>query len=336
MLAQGTPTPPATSDWLPQILGLLARQTGHDFADYKPKTIERRIERRMAIHQIATAEVYHRYLQEDSLEAPLLFADLLIGVTQFFRDPEAFAALQAQAMPYLLGVHKDGQGLGPVRVWVPGCATGEEAFSIAMLMQEFMEASGSPVSVTIFASDMDSRAIDRARSATYPLSIAADVSPERLARFFVEVDGKYRIVERIRNMIVFAVHDLVKDPPFSRLDLISCRNLLIYLDTGAQTRMASTFHYALKPGGLLFLGTAELPETSRRLFVPLDRKHRIFRRSDDTSVRTALPYLPKEAAHTGMRAASSKAKESVPVNLRASVEKVLLANAPLPHHQRCG
>ena len=170
-----------------------------------------------------------RYLQENPAEAQMLFADLLIGVTQFFRDPEAFAALQQQGLPHILHRRRGRRARSLCGSGCRAAPPGEEAYSMAMLIQEFMETAGIVVPVTIFASDLDRRAIDKARHGTYPPSIAADVSPERLARFFVEMDGKYRVAEQIRKMVVFAVHDVIKDPPFSRLDLISCRNLLIYL-----------------------------------------------------------------------------------------------------------
>ena len=324
--AQIQPAASGTRTWLARILGVLAAQTGHDFSEYKPKTLERRIERRMAVTQIPSAERYHRYLQENPQEAQTLFGDLLISVTQFFRDSEAFAALEQHAVPRLLDLWVQRQSQGPVRVWVPGCATGEEAYSIAILIQEFMEASGVAAPVTIFASDLDSRAIERARSGTYPRSIASDVGPERLARFFVETDGKYRVAENIRNLVVFAVHDMIKDPPFSKLDLISCRNLLIYLAAVSQKRAMSIFHYALRPGGLLFLGSSELPDASRRLFAPVDRKHKLFRRSDESQDR-AGPVGPR-GVRSSWRAAPPRAKESGQVNLREIVEKTLLENAP--------
>ncbi len=202
---------------VPRILGLLAVQTGHDFSDYKPTTVRRRIERRMALNQIGNAESYYRYLQDNQAEGQMLFEDLLIGVTQFFRDPEAFAALQKLAIPQILHLAEGRQSAEPVRVWVPGCATGEEAYSIGMLIQETMDAAGAVVPVTIFASDLDGRAIDKARRAAYPPSVGADIGPERLARFFVEADGKYQVAEHIRRMVVFAAHDVIHDPPFSRL-----------------------------------------------------------------------------------------------------------------------
>ncbi|HEX9116057.1 MAG TPA: CheR family methyltransferase, partial [Anaerolineae bacterium] len=328
---QEEPDLTSAAGWLPSILGVLATRTGHDFSDYKPSTIVRRIERRMALNQAGNAESYLRYLQADQAEAQQLFADLLIGVTRFFRDAEAFAALQEHAIPHFLSERARGQrgepGHESLRIWVPGCATGEEAYSIAMLVQEAMEASGNVRPVTIFASDLDSRAIDKARRAIYPLSVAADVGPERLARFFVETDGRYQVADHIRKMVVFATHDLINDPPFSRLDLISCRNLLIYLGGASQKRVADIFHYALKPGGVLFLGSAELPESSRRLFVPLDRKHRIFQRlAAGGPRRSALTYQP--AAPAEKRAAPARGKESGPLNLRENVEQMLLANAP--------
>ena len=205
----------------------------------------------MAVQQIEALDSYVKYLQQTPNEVDALFRDLLIGVTQFFRDPKAFTVLEQQIIPKLFDNKPAG---GEIRVWSVGCASGEEAYSIAILLQESMEKLKQHYSVKVFGTDIDSLAITRARSGLYPTSIAADVSPERLARFFTaEPDGSgYRIHKNIRDLVVFAEQDVIKDPPFSRLDLISCRNLLIYLDTPLQQKLMSMFHFALKPGGTLF------------------------------------------------------------------------------------
>jgi chemotaxis methyl-accepting protein methylase len=239
---------PLTAGALNKIFVLLRAQTGHDFSQYKPTTIHRRIERRMAVHQITALDGYVKYLQQTPAEVQALFRDLLIGVTNFFRDPEAFAVLEQAAIPRLFDDKPPG---GVVRVWVAGCSTGEEAYSIAILLQERMEMLKTSWTVQVFATDIDSRAIATARVGLYPASIATDLTPERLARFFCAEPGgqSYRIHKSIRDMLVFSEQDVIKDPPFSRLDLISCRNLLIYLDVELQKRLIPLFHYALKPGG---------------------------------------------------------------------------------------
>jgi len=265
---------------LNKIFVLLHAQTGHDFSQYKQNTVTRRVERRMAVQQIEEIDEYIRYLQQNMAEAEALFQDLLIGVTQFFRDPEAFAALEAQAIPQLLAAKTPGD---LVRVWVPGCSTGEEAYSIAILLREQMEALKQRFKVQIFATDIDSRAITTARAGMYPASIAADVSPERLDRFFVHDAAKsvYRIQKDVRDMLIFSEHDLIQAPPFSRLDLISCRNLLIYMSGALQKKLIPLFHYALNSGGLLFLGSSESVGEFGQLFTPLDRKWKLYLRQED-------------------------------------------------------
>ncbi|MBK1732396.1 chemotaxis protein CheB [Thiococcus pfennigii] len=263
--------PTKVEDALAKIGILLRDTTGHDFSQYKQSTLVRRIERRMALHQITRQDDYVGYLCQDSAEIAALFQDLLIGVTNFFRDPEAFAALEQEVIPRLFaGKPADA----PVRVWVPGCSSGEEAYSIAILLQEHQDTLRQPFRVQVFATDIDAGAIARARAGVYPASIAADVSPERLTRFF-SLDpeaGVYRIQKAIRDLLVFSEQDLIRDPPFSRLDLISCRNLLIYLNGALQRRLIPLFHYALKPDGVLFLGSSESVGDALTLFSPLSRK----------------------------------------------------------------
>jgi len=293
-------TVPQSENALKKIFILLRTQTGHDFSQYKPNTIYRRIERRMAVHQIDTLDNYVKYLQQTSIEVQALFNDVLIGVTNFFRDPEAFAALQIQVIPKLF----EGKPPGSVvRVWSTGCSTGEEAYSIAILLQEQMEALKASYKLQIFATDIDSRAIATARTGIYPASIAADISPERLARFFsAEPDGSaYRVHKGIRDLLVFSEQDVIKDPPFSKLDLISCRNLLIYLGPDLQKKLISLFHYALQPGGMLFLGTSETVSEYGDLFAVLDRKAKLFCRKESFqgAQRSALqrfltPLIEKE------------------------------------------
>lgn len=276
-VAAGTPQ---SENGLKKICILLRTQTGHDFSQYKTSTIFRRIERRMAIHQVDNIDNYVKYLQQTPVEIEALFRDLLIGVTNFFRDPEAFKVLEEQVVPALF----EGKPPGSlVRIWSTGCSTGEEAYSIAMLLHERLEALKQSYKIQVFATDIDSRAIAVARAGIYPASIADDISAERLAHFFTaEADGNtYRVHKNIRDMMVFSEHDLVKDPPFSRMDLISCRNLLIYMGSELQKKIISLFHYALLPGGVLFLGTSETVGDFANLFMALDRKAKTYRRNED-------------------------------------------------------
>ncbi|MDD5037208.1 MAG: chemotaxis protein CheB [Methylococcaceae bacterium] len=267
-------------DALKKIFVLLRAQTSHDFSQYKRNTIIRRVERRMAVHQIARLDEYVRYCQQIPAEIHALFRDLLIGVTQFFRDPNEFKALSEQVVPRLFA----GKPAGTlIRIWVPGCSTGEEAYSLAILLQEQLEVSKKSAKVQIFATDIDSNAIETARSGLYPASIAADLTPERLARFFSrEADGSsYRIHKGIRDLLVFSDQDVIKDPPFSKLDLISCRNLLIYLGSDLHKKLIPLFHYALNPGGFLFLGTSETVGEFADLFATLDRKAKLYQRKEE-------------------------------------------------------
>ncbi|MBI5651074.1 MAG: PAS domain-containing protein [Chloroflexi bacterium] len=268
---------PTSEDLLKKLCVLLRAQTGHDFSQYKQNTLARRVERRMAIHQIEHAEDYLRFAQINPAELDALFRDLLIGVTNFFRDPEAFTALQTQIMPRLFAGKPAGS---TVRAWVCGCSTGEEAYSLAILIQEHLETLRQPFKAQIFATDIDRQSIEQARNGVFPASIAADISPERLTRFFIQEPGEggYRIQKFIRDLLVFSEQDVIKDPPFSKLDLISCRNLLIYLNGDLQKKLIPLFHYALNPGGMLCLGTSETIGDFVTLFAPLDRKWKLYQR----------------------------------------------------------
>ncbi|MFZ4436943.1 MAG: CheR family methyltransferase, partial [Syntrophales bacterium] len=293
------------------MISLLRAQTGHDFSQYKPSHITRRIDRRMAIHQITTMDGYLKYMQQTPVEVEALFRDMLIGVTNFFRDPEAFKMIEEQIIPKLLaGKHKETV----IRIWIPACTTGEEAYSLAILLAEYQEAMKKSFHVQVFATDIDNNAIATARIGLYPASIAADVSPERLSRFFTIEPGSshYRIHKGIRDMLVFSEQSIIKDPPLSKLDLISCRNLLIYLDAEAQKRLIPLFHYALNPGGVLVLGTSETVVDFLDLFAALNNKLKIYLRRDDiysaqraapgrflppvTAIDAALPRLPAKVA----------------------------------------
>ena len=280
--APQAPQLPTVEDALKKIFVLLRIQTGHDFSQYKRNTIRRRLERRMAVQQIADLDSYVRFVQQTPVEVEALFRDLLIGVTNFFRDPDAFTMLETKVIPQLFTNKPDG---ATIRVWICGCSTGEEAYSIAILLLEEMERLKRNDKLLIFASDIDSRAIAQARTGLYPASIAADITPERISRFFTpEADGSaMRVNKRIRDLLVFSEHDLLKDPPFSKLDLISCRNLLIYLNGDLQKRLIPLFRYALNPDGKLFLGTSETVGDFVNLFSPLDRQAKLYQRKEDLS-----------------------------------------------------
>lgn len=271
---------------LQKIFLLIRQHTGHDFSFYKRNTVFRRIERRMNSHQIKEFTHYVRYLQENPYEVEQLFRELLIGVTKFFRDGDAFASLQHHMREVLLRKEPGST----VRVWAPGCSTGEEAYSLTMALLECMEAVApeSRLKVQIFATDISSAGIDAARAGVYRENIVADVSPERLARFFIKTDGHYQIRKELRDMVVFALHNINKDAPFTKLDLLCCRNLLIYLSSELQRNLLPVFHYALHPGGLLFLGPSENLTGFLDLFQPLDVKWKISRR---TETAAALPRL---------------------------------------------
>ncbi len=305
-----------------QVLYLLRDRTGHDFTHYKTSTLRRRVERRMAVTKIEDMAEYVALVNSDTLEAETLFRELLIGVTNFFRDPPAFEALATEVLPKLVADHGSGE---PVRVWVPGCSTGEEAYSIAMLLQEEAVRAGRNVPAQVFATDIDIDAIERARSGVYPASIAADVSPERLARFFVQDGATYRVVKSIRDSLVFAKQDVTKDPPFSKVDLISCRNLLIYMDGDLQQKLMSLFHYAINPDGFLFLGSSETVGNAADLFAPLDRKWKLFQRRDSVTPRqiVATTMPPRETPAGGR---GHIELQPVPLRLRVRdlAEKTLL------------
>ena len=323
---------PKTEGAIKKIFILLRAQTGHDFSQYKPSTIHRRIERRMAVHQVEGVESYVKYLQQTPAEVEALFRDLLIGVTNFFRDPEAFQLLEDEVIPKLFADKPAG---GVVRVWSAGCSTGEEAYSIAILLHERMEALKQTFTVQVFATDIDSQAIATARAGLYPASIAADMAPERLARFFTAVpDGSaYRINKGLRDMLVFSEQSVIKDPPFSRLDLISCRNLLIYFSAELQKKLIPLFNYALNPGGFLLLGTSEGIGEFVELFTVLDRKAKLYQRKEDyLGVRRELlgrfvPSMTSAATETpDVARPRHVAKPSFPakVPLREMTEQAIL------------
>jgi two-component system CheB/CheR fusion protein len=270
-----------------KIYALLRRRVGHDFSEYKEGTITRRIERRMKALQIESVEQYLEALNRQPDEANLLFKDLLIGVTEFFRDSKAFEALNREVIPKLFERSRDGKA---VRICVVGCATGEEAYSLAILLCEYASTLDTRPEIRIFATDIDERSLEAARKGFYPESIAERVSAERLERFFVKHDDGYQVKRALRELCVFSVHSFIKDPPFSRIDLISCRNVMIYIGENLQRKVVPLFHYALRPGGYLFLGPSENINSHRELFRSIDKKHRIFQKQE--SIARAPIALP--------------------------------------------
>jgi two-component system, chemotaxis family, CheB/CheR fusion protein len=277
------------------ILELLWVETGHDFALYKSGTLSRRIARRMALAGLRSADVagYYAMLRADRVELEALAGDLLIHVTSFFRDRAVFDTLERTTIPGLVGAHQAGQ---PLRVWVAGCSTGEETYSLAMLFLEQIEAAGRPIKLQVFASDVDAEAITAARDGAYPAVIEEVVSPERLARFFVREDAGWRAAPDLRAAIVFTVQDLLADPPFSRLDMVSCRNLLIYLRPDAQARVIDAFHFALRDGGILLLGSAESPLGAEGRFEAMAKGERIYRRVGRTASGKSGQSVPRQGS----------------------------------------
>lgn len=259
------------------IMALLRSKTGHDFSSYKKNTVHRRIERRMGIHQIDKIDAYVSFLQENPNELELLFKELLIGVTSFFREPMEWDMLKENVIPALLAQRSASD---TIRVWVSGCSTGEEAYSLAIVFNEVLDKLGSSqeYSMQIFATDLDNEAINKAREGVFPLSIAEEMSEERLNRYFIKMDRGYQVVKTIRDMVIFAQQNMIKDPPFTKIDILTCRNLLIYLTAEMQKKLMPLFHYSLNPGGFLFLGSAETVGNFTDLFNPIDRKSRLYQR----------------------------------------------------------
>lgn len=312
--------------FLDQVIVLLRAQIGHDFSRYKKSTISRRIERRMGLHQLARLADYLRYLRENPRESELLFNELLIGVTSFFRDAPVWEQLKTEVIPALLARHPDGAVL---RAWTPGCSTGEEAYTLAMIFKEVIEEINPTqrFSLQIFASDLDKEAIATGRAGIYARNIAAEVTEKRLNRYFVEDVGGYRVCNEIREMVIFAEQNVIADPPFTKLNLVSCRNLLIYLESELQAKLIQLFHYSLNPVGYLVLGSAESIGTAGNLFSPLDGKSRIYRRLD-VPARVLPVDFPAAfvLSHPGWGGATSPQQGDIPSgpNLQVLVEKLVL------------
>jgi two-component system, chemotaxis family, CheB/CheR fusion protein len=281
------PGPTATQSWH-GILTLLRLRTGHDFSNYKPATLRRRVDARLNVRGLSRLEDYEHVLRDDPGEPRALMKELLISVTNFFRDHDAWAVLEERVIPTLFRRYEGD----PVRVWSAGCATGEEAYSLAMLLAERASESREVAAVQVFATDLDAAAIAHAREGLYTVADVADVSPQRLQRFFQREVGGYRVRRDVREMVLFAHHNVIKDPPFSHLALISCRNLLIYLNRGVQDRLLETFHFALEPAGYLFLGQSESADRGGDRFVAVDKSAHIFE-SRTVMSRPTLPLADR-------------------------------------------
>lgn len=301
---------PAQEAFLQEIYSLLRGQIGHDFSGYKRKTFLRRVERRMQVTESRSIDTYTNRLRNDAQEVNALFRDLLINVTNFFRDEDAFRALALTVIPRIFA---DKAGGDVVRLWVPGCATGEEVYSLGILVSEHIETLASPPRVQIFATDIDERALAVARAARYPTALMDTVSAERRARFFQQDGDAWVVAKDVRDLCIFSPHSVIRDPPFSRIDLVSCRNLLIYFGADVQSQVIPIFHYALSPGGFLFLGSAENVSQFEELFDAVEKRHRIFRRRSDGVPNLRLPAVlarghiaqvtgvaPRRAALAGM------------------------------------
>ncbi len=319
--AAGDALAPATG--IEQILTLLRQEHGIDFAQYKPNTLHRRIKRRMVLLKMPTLPAYAEFLRSSPAEVELLYQDILISVTNFFRNPEAFEALTSKVIPKLF---KERDRQNPLRIWVLGCSTGEEAYSLAIAVSEYAAAQRSPVPIMIYATDLNGVSVERARLGRYPKSIAKDVSPERLRRFFVESDGGYRVAKSIRDLCIFARHNILADPPFSRMDLIACRNVMIYMEAPLQRQLMPILHYALKSSGFLFLGPSETIGPSAELFEPEDLKHRIYLKKE-TALRLDrsfpfMPHVPRPVERPSER--WREAERAPQPDLQREAERVLL------------
>ncbi|HEY3910908.1 MAG TPA: chemotaxis protein CheB [Stellaceae bacterium] len=319
--------PRRPGDLLSRIYSLLNARTGYDFSEYKERAFLRRVQRRMQVVQITELEGYVARLQADPDEVNALFRDLLIGVTGFFRDAAAFGALETLVMPRLL----QGRGADDeVRVWVPGCATGEEAYSLAILLREQIDRLAAPPKVQIFATDIDAAAVGVARAGRYPANLLNEVSPERLKRFFVPESGSYIVAKSLRELCVFSNHSVIRDPPFSRLDMISCRNLLIYLKTELQDKVFPVFHYALRPGGCLFLGFSESISRYTEMFLPIDKKNRVFQRRElgVQHLPPRLQFAPSERREGAVSRISQRPRPQRPDLLRKAADAIVEHFAP--------
>jgi len=317
-----------TQSALEKVVVLLRAHTGNDFSHYKRNTLFRRIERRMGVHQIGKMADYVRYLRENSQELELLFKELLIGVTSFFRDAAEWEQLRVKALPKLLASRAHNQTL---RAWVPGCSTGEEAYSLAIVLKEAVEQLKPKrrFPIQVFATDLDLDAIEKARLGVFPAAITADVSEERLERFFSKEASTYRVCKEIREMVIFAPQNLIIDSPFTRLDVLTCRNLLIYLNADVQKKLLPLFHYSLSPDGILFLGSAETVGEHTDLFAPLGRKSRLFRRMEAV-LRPEQLTLPSSATAGPGAVPDPRSAPKPPASLQSVADLLVLSRYAPP------
>jgi len=317
-----TPELEKDSSSLEKIIILLRTQTGNDFSQYKKNTMYRRIERRMGIHQISKIVSYVRYLQENPSEIEILFKELLIGVTNFFRDVAVWEHLKNKVLPKMFAEMEHGQTL---RAWIPGCSTGEEAYSWAIIFKEVIEIvkPNKNLTLQIFATDLDNGAIEQARKGIYPDNIVTDVSANRLSRFFVKTDKEYRVNAEIREMVVFAPQSVIKDPPFTKLDILSCRNMLIYMDSDLQKKLLSLFHYSLNHKGILLLGSAETNSDSKDFFTTVDSKLRIYQSTSSPKAEELFNF-PSAFAHTKKNIKENQAIAKTPDNIQTLTDNLLL------------
>lgn len=307
---------------LEKIINLLRSKNGNDFSQYKKTTVYRRIERRMVIHQVSKIALYVRYLQENPAEVDILFNELLIGVTSFFRDSSVWDKMKENVLPSLLSKLPNGYIM---RAWIPGCSTGEEAYTMAIIFKESLEKAkmDKNISLQIFGTDIDSSAIDKARKGTFDASVLNDVSMDRLNSFFIHTDNNFRVNAEIREMVVFAPQNLIKDPPFTKLDIISCRNLMIYLEPELQNKLLSLFHFSLKKDGLLLLGSAETTGSQKELFTTIDSKLKIYQRSGSSRTDENFDF-PASFGHAKSVLSENQTLEKVPDNLQTLTDQLLL------------
>jgi two-component system CheB/CheR fusion protein len=307
---------------LDKIIILLRNYTGNDFSLYKKNTVYRRIERRMGVHRIDKISSYVHFLQENPKEANILFKELMIGVTNFFRDPAVWEQMKVNAIPGILDRLPRNTVL---RAWIAGCSTGEEAYSLAIVFKEALEKVHPHTGITlqVFATDLDNEAIETARKGVFPANIVSDVSSDRLARFFIKTDDGYRVNTEIREMVIFAQHNIVMHPPFTRIDILSCRNLLIYVDSELQRKLIGMFYYSINPEGILLLGSSETLGTQSHLFAPVDTKLKIFKRSI-VSILPELTDFPSSFSRTKPIALESQMPANQTLNIQTLADQLLL------------
>ena len=313
---------------LDKIIVILRSQTGNDFSLYKKNTLYRRIERRMGVHKIDKITSYVHFLQENPKEVDILFKELLIGVTNFFRDTAVWEELEETVMPNLITKQQDGAVL---RAWVAGCSTGEEAYSLAIVFKEALEKinPNGGISLQIFASDLDNDAIETARKGVFPANIVTDVSPNRLNRFFNATDDGFRVNSEIREMVVFAKHNIILHPPFTRIDIISCRNLLIYMDPELQKKLLGLFYYSINPDGFMLLGSAETPGNQSQFFTPVNSKLKIYKRSDTTQTPELFDF-PSSFSRSKPTIVEKQIPVQSPMNIQVLADQLLLQNFSPP------